>query len=87
MEEGETVDVIDENILRILSLYDHLTPLQLWYEFGEDDLGKRRLTEAELLSKLESLRVKGFVEIGKGAEVGGGFSHVGCRVENGITGK
>jgi len=40
----------------------HLTPLQLWYEIGEDGGIKERLREEEILDKLESLRAKGFVE-------------------------
>lgn len=62
MERAKSLDSTDQNILRILSAYLHLTPLQLWYEIGEDDGIKERLREEEILDKLESLRAKGFVE-------------------------
>ena len=62
METSKSLDAIDQSILRILSVYEHLTPLQLWYEFGEDDTGKERVTEGEILSRLESLAARGFVE-------------------------
>jgi DNA-binding HxlR family transcriptional regulator len=39
-----------------------MTPLELWYELGEDDTVKERVTEAEVRARLESLRKKGLVE-------------------------
>jgi len=62
METPKSLDAIDQSILRILSVYEQLTPLQLWYEFGEDDTVKERVTEGEILSRLESLTARGFVE-------------------------
>jgi len=78
---------IDEKILKVLSLYDHLTPLQLWYELGEDDLVKERLTEAEILDKLESLRARGFVETVKRAQAGGRSGYLGYRPIATVVGK
>jgi len=71
MELRGSVDEMDQSILRILSTYERLTPLQLWYELAENDAVKRRLTEKEILSRLESLRAKGFVERITGMEVFG----------------
>lgn len=85
MEDATTVDVIDQNILRILSLYDHLSPLQLWYELGEDGFVGEKLTEAEILSQLESLRAKGLVETVTKAEVGGRSGYLGYRVKLAVT--
>lgn len=62
MERHQNPNAIDENILRILSLHECLTPLQLWYELGEDDGVKERVSMEEIRSRLESLREKGFVE-------------------------
>lgn len=55
------LDSIERDILRVLSLYEHLTPLQLWYELGEDDTTVETMTEQEILRTLESLKKKGFV--------------------------
>jgi hypothetical protein len=53
---------MDRNIIGTLSSYEHLTPLQLWYELGEDDAIKEKPTEGELQSRLESLTARGLVE-------------------------
>jgi hypothetical protein len=45
-----------------------MPPLELWYELGEDDTVKERITEGEIRKRLESLRKKGFVETVAGAE-------------------
>jgi len=50
------LDSIERDILRVLSLYEHLTPLQLWYELGEDDTTVETMTEQEILRTLESLK-------------------------------
>lgn len=71
MEVRVNMDEMEQSILRILSNYERLTPLQLWYELAEDDAMKRRLTEKEIISRLESLRAKGFVERITGMEVFG----------------
>ncbi|NIO03038.1 MAG: hypothetical protein GTN74_00055 [Proteobacteria bacterium] len=71
MEGDKAFDVIDDTILRIFSLYDHLTSLQVWYELGEEDVVGEKLTKAEVLDRLESLKVKGFVETVTKAREGG----------------
>jgi len=62
VEGRNSLDQIDRSILRILSYYEKLTALQLWYELGEDDTVKKRLTEEEILGRLESLTAGGFLE-------------------------
>ncbi|NIS69202.1 MAG: hypothetical protein GTO12_09700 [Proteobacteria bacterium] len=62
MEAPKSLDAIDQTILRILSAYEQLTPLELWFELGENDTVKERATEGEILSRLESLTARGFVE-------------------------
>jgi hypothetical protein len=69
VERGTGVDEMDQNILRVLSSYDQLTPLQVWYELGEDEGVKERITEGEALSRLESLKAKGLVEGATAKEV------------------
>ena len=71
METDSGLDPIDQSILRILSSYEEMTPLELWYELGEDDTVKERVIEAEVRARLESLRKKGFVERVKEAGVDG----------------
>jgi DNA-binding Lrp family transcriptional regulator len=61
-QEDVQVDAIDRNILRILCLYEHLSLLQLWYELGEGNPMKKRLTKEEISSRLESLKVQGVVK-------------------------
>jgi hypothetical protein len=39
--------------------------LELWYELGEDDTVRERMTEEELRDRLESLVARGFVETTK----------------------
>ena len=56
------IDPIDRMILHKLSLYQSLDLVELWYELGEDDALKERVTREELSSRLESLMVQGLVE-------------------------
>jgi hypothetical protein len=56
------MDEIDRIILRKLSLYESLAPLELWYEIGEDHVLEQALTKEEISSRLESLRAQGLVE-------------------------
>lgn len=79
------MDTFDQTILRILSLYDHLTPLQVWFEMGESDLTKVKLIEAEVADRLESLRARGFVETIARAQSGGHPRHLGYRVTSSIS--
>jgi hypothetical protein len=62
MEGRTSFHSIDQTILRILSLYERLNLLDLWYEIGEDDRQKERVTKEEVLSRLEALTAQGFVE-------------------------
>ena len=66
MEGHNNLDPIDRLILRILSQYDDLDLLQLWYELGECNGSVEHMTQEEVLSSLESLRSRGFVQpVGK----------------------
>ncbi len=84
MAGEKALDIIDDTILRILSLYDRLTPLQVWYELGEDDVVGEKPTEAEVLDRLEALKEKGFLEIVTKAKVGGRPDYRSYRVA-GVT--
>ena len=67
MEGNDYLDSVDRHILCILSLYEALELLQLWYEIGESNGLVERMTQEELSRSLESLRARGFVEnIGEG---------------------
>jgi len=81
MKRRNSLDEIDRSILRILSGYEQLTALQLWYELGEDDVLNERLTEEEVLNRLESLAKKGFVEIVKEEGLDGDSGHMGYRIK------
>ncbi len=61
MDEYENLDDLDQSILKILSLYEHINLLKLWYEIGElGTFGPVR--KQEILDRLNSLMVKGFVK-------------------------
>jgi DNA-binding response OmpR family regulator len=62
LETHTSLDKIDQELLRILSLYGELTALQLWFEVGEDDAVKERVSEEEVRNRLESLKARGHVE-------------------------
>ena len=62
MGRRKPLDEMDRSILEILSAYDHLTPLQLWYELGEDDSVKEDFTEEDVQGRLQALTARGFVE-------------------------
>jgi len=67
MEGHDNLDSLDRHILRILSFYEALDLLQLWYEIGESDGSVMRMTQEELSRSLESFRARGFVEsVGEG---------------------
>lgn len=68
MEREMALDTLDQNILRILSLYEGLAVGQLWYEIGEDDATVENVTKEEVLSRLEFLRGRGLVECMKEQE-------------------
>ena len=62
MEGRNPLDPIDRTILRVLSLYEDLDLLQLWYELGESDKSMAHITKEEILERLKSLKSQGFVE-------------------------
>jgi len=70
MEERNPLDTIDRTILRVLSLYEDLDLLQLWYELGESDKSVAHMTKEEILERLKSLKSQGFVEPIKESESG-----------------
>jgi len=57
-----TLDPIDRDILRVLSLYEELDVMQLWYELGESERSVERMTQEELLERLKFLGAEGFVK-------------------------
>jgi hypothetical protein len=83
MERKTRLDTIDRSILRILSLYEHLNLLQLWYEFGEDDTLKERATKEEISNRLEYLRAKGFVERVMEEEIDDDSRYLSYRIRTG----
>ncbi len=61
MKESHGLDAIDQCILQILSLYEHLGLSELWFEIGEaGKLGP--ITKEELSHRLQSLGDQGLVE-------------------------
>jgi DNA-binding Lrp family transcriptional regulator len=61
MKGSRGLDAIDQGILQILSLYEHLTLSELWFEIGEaGTLGP--VTKEEVLRRLQSLGNQGLVE-------------------------
>lgn len=62
MEIPSHLDKTDQTILQLLSVYDSLNALELWYELGECDPPVERLSQAEVLSRLQSLRELGLVQ-------------------------
>ena len=79
------MDVIDRSILRVLALYDNLTLLQLWYELGEDNAVRVRVTEAEIIDRLDSLKASGLVETIARARSGGRATCVGYRIAHAVS--
>jgi len=61
MEEHEILDTFDRSILQVLSLYEHLNFLELWFEIGEAST-LEPVSKEEVLNRLHSLMDKGFVE-------------------------
>lgn len=62
MEGRNPLDAIDRTILQILSLYEDLDLLQLWFELGETDKLVERMTQEDILERLNLLKSQGFVE-------------------------
>ena len=61
MEKANRLDVISREMLRILSLYEQLSLLELWFEIGEAGALKP-MTKEQVSSRLESLIAQGFQE-------------------------
>jgi hypothetical protein len=78
MEWIDGLDTTDREILRVLSLYEGLDSLQLWYELGESDGRVDRIAREEILERLEFLGSRGFVE--KVTEVGDGSGYAKYRL-------
>lgn len=70
MEGRNPLDSLDRTILRVLSLYEDLDLLQLWYELGESDKSVAHMTREDILERLKSLKSQGFVEPIKESEGG-----------------
>ena len=62
MQTANSLGLLDQSLLRILSVYEQLTPLQVWFELGEDDAAKEAVSEKEIRRRLESLAARGYVE-------------------------
>jgi hypothetical protein len=61
MEKAKSLDAINREILRILSLYEQLSLSDLWFEIGEAGVLKQ-MPQGQVSSRLESLMAQGFVE-------------------------
>jgi hypothetical protein len=53
MEWFDGLDSRDRDILHVLSLYEGLDWLQLWYELGESSNQVERVTQEEVLDRLD----------------------------------
>ena len=62
MKAAKKLDQIDRHIIGILSHYEQLGILELWYELGETDSLEEHITKEELSIRLESLLTQGLVE-------------------------
>ena len=61
MGKSKALDVIDQEIFRVLLLYEQLSLSELWFEIGEARvLGP--MTKEQISSRLESLKRRGFVD-------------------------
>ena len=61
MKNQPSLDKVDQSLLEILSFYEHLTILELWWEMGEAGAAAK-ISKEEVLSRLETLETLGFVE-------------------------
>jgi hypothetical protein len=53
---------LNENIVRILSFYKQLSPLQLWYEINATNNGGGRVSISEIKKTLVYLQKQGVVK-------------------------
>jgi len=66
MEKSNHLEAIDREILDIISHYEILSLLDLWYELGEcDDLKEIPVTKEEVVNRLRFLQDQGVVECSK----------------------
>jgi len=61
MEKAKSLDAINREILRILSLYKQLSLSDLWFEIGEAGVLKQ-IPKGQVSNRLESLMAQGVVE-------------------------
>lgn len=81
------LDSRDRDILHVLSLYENLDSLQLWYELGESDGRLEHMTREEISDRLESLGSRGLVErITKSSEVDPGHEYLAYRLKKNLEG-
>lgn len=62
MRDFNGLDPTDRGILEALSLHEHLSTLQLWYETTGYENGDQWVTREEVLRRLEALANEGLVE-------------------------
>ena len=62
MRELSHLEPMDCGILRALSLHEHLSTLQLWYELMGNENRNGWITEEKVLRRLEALTNQGLVE-------------------------
>lgn len=62
MRELNGLDLSDRRILKALSLHEHLSTLQLWYELMGNENRNGWVTEEKVLRRLEALSNQGLVE-------------------------
>ncbi len=61
MRKAKSLEAINREILRILSLYEQLSLSELWFEIGEAGF-LERMAKEQVSSRLESLMAKGIVK-------------------------
>ena len=66
MERQNSLEAIDQSILRILAMYESLDAVELWYEISEDDISREDVTQEEVLNSLKFLDREGFVKCVEG---------------------
>lgn len=63
MKRYQSLEEVDRKILEIISHYENLAFVDLWYEIGEDDALKEQImTTDDALKKLGLLTAQGYVE-------------------------
>lgn len=84
---SDGLDSRDRDILHVLSLYESLDSLQLWYELVESNGRLEHMTGGELSDRLESLGSRGLVErIARSSEVDLGPEYWAYRLRKNLEG-